>query len=198
SLIDVGTDGDHLADWLNSVGIRRIPFIGLTHNDEDHVHGLPALVQRFRGRVGRVLFLIDRDPDEIPFYLDADGWAARGIIRESGRLETPHRYRPGMGEPLVQEPQTSYRLHCAFPTMQQTEAAVRGASTRGPRLGRGPNDTSGVIRLARPANPDRTRFLFGGDLNYPGWNSMRDARLNLETDVLIAPHHGAPRGETSA
>jgi glyoxylase-like metal-dependent hydrolase (beta-lactamase superfamily II) len=128
SLIDVGTDGNLLADWLASVGVRRLPLIALTHNDEDHVHGLPALVQRYRRRIGRVLFLIDRDPDEIPFYLEAQGWAAGGIAAATGRLETPQHYRPGMGEPLVQEPQTSYRLHCAFPTMHQTEAAIRGAA----------------------------------------------------------------------
>src|SRR5262249_45689864 len=157
-----------------------------------------SLVQRFRGRGGRVLFLIDRDPVEIPFYTDAQDWVSSGVIRECGRLETPLRYRPGMGGTLVQEPETSYPFHCAFPTIQQTEAAVRGTAARGPRLGRGPNDTSGVIRLARPANPDRTRFLFGGDLNYPGWNSMTIAGLDLRTDVLVAPHHGAPRGETAA
>jgi glyoxylase-like metal-dependent hydrolase (beta-lactamase superfamily II) len=168
SLIDVGTDGGRLADWLDSVGVRRIPLIALTHNDEDHVRGLPALVHRYRRRIGRLLFLIDRDPDDIPYYLDADNWAEAGIIEECGRLETPRRYRPGMGESLVQEPLTSYRLYCAFPTMHQTEAAVRGAAAHGPRLGHTPNDTSGIIRLARPANPRRTRILFGGDLHHPG------------------------------
>ncbi len=102
-----------------------------------------------------------------------------------------------MGLALVEEPLTSYRLHCAFPTMYRTESVDRGAPVRGPRLGREPNDTGGVIRLARTANPRRTRVLFGGDLHYPGWHSMRDG-LDLETDVLIAPHHGAPRGDTAA
>jgi beta-lactamase superfamily II metal-dependent hydrolase len=198
SLIDVGTDGDRLADWLGSIGVRHIPLIALTHNDADHVRGLPALIQRYRRRIGRVLFLIDRNPDDIPYYLGAADWAATGIIAEVGRLETPRPYRPGMGEPLVQEPQTTYRLHCAFPTMHQTEAAVRRAAARGPRLGHDPNDTSGVVRLARPANSQRTRILFGGDLNYRGWHSMADAGLDLQTDVLIAPHHGGPRGDTIA
>jgi competence protein ComEC len=198
SLIDVGTDGDRLADWLRSIGVRRIPLIALTHNDSDHVRGLPALVQRYRRRIGRVLFLIDRNPDDISYHLDAENWAATGIIEEVGRLETSRQYRPGMGEKLVQEPQAGYRLHCAFPTMHQTEAVVHGAPARGPRLGHDPNDTSGVIRLARPANPRRTRILFGGDLHYAGWHSMTDAGLDLQTDVLIAPHHGGPRGDTMA
>jgi beta-lactamase superfamily II metal-dependent hydrolase len=198
SLIDVGTDGDRLADWLRSVGVRYIPLIALTHNDEDHVRGLAALVHRYRGQVGRVLFLIDRNPDNIPFYLDAQDWREAGVIAGTGRLETPHDYRPDEEARLVGEPATSYRLQCPFPTMQQTEAAVRGAAVRGPRLGRGPNDTSGIIRLVRPANPRRTRVLFGGDLHYPGWHSMIHAGRNLKTDVLIAPHHGAPRGETAA
>jgi beta-lactamase superfamily II metal-dependent hydrolase len=204
SLIDVGCDGNRLADWLRSVEVHRIPLIALTHNDEDHVRGLPQLVQRFRlssarghPRIGRVLFVIDRDPVDIPFYLDADAWRREGLIEETGRLETPGQYRPSPGGTLIQEPHTSYRLHCAFPSMHQTEAVVRGGSIHGPRLGRDPNDTSAVIRLTRPKNPGRTRFLFGGDLNYPGWQSMREAGLKLRTDVLLAPHHGGPRGETA-
>ena len=197
SLIDVGTDGDQLADWFGSIGVRRIPLIALTHNDADHICGLPTLVQRYRRRIGRVLFLIDRNPADIPFFLDAEDWVATGIIAEVGRLETSRHYRPGMGEPLVQEPQTSYRLLCAFPTMHQTEAAVRGAAAGGPRLGHDPNDTSGVIRLALPANSRRTRILFGGDLHYGGWHSMTDAGLDLQTNVLIAPHHGGPAATQS-
>ena len=198
SLIDVGTDGDLLADWLTSIEVRRIPLIALTHNDADHICGLPALVQRYRLQIGRVLFLIDRDPDSIPYHLDAEVWAATGIIEEVGRLETPRHYLPGMGALLVQEPQTSYRLYCAFPTMHQTEAAVRGSAARGPRLGHETNDTSAVIRLARRSNSERTRILFGGDLHYRGWHSMADAGLDLQTDVLVAPHHGGPRGATTA
>jgi beta-lactamase superfamily II metal-dependent hydrolase len=195
SLIDVGTDGDQLAKWLGSIQVVRIPLIALTHNDEDHVKGLPALIQRYRRRIGRVLFVIDREPlDDIPYYLDAENWAASGLVEEVGRLETPTRANPDMGERLVEEPQTSYRLHCAFPTMHQTEAVVRRAPASGPTPGHGPNDTSGVIRLARPANPKRTRVLFGGDLHYPGWHIMSEAGHDLRTDVLIAPHHGGPRG----
>ena len=89
SLIDVGTDGDQLADWFGSIGVRRIPLIALTHNDADHICGLPTLVQRYRRRIGRVLFLIDRNPADIPFFLDAEelggdrnhrgSWATRNV-----------------------------------------------------------------------------------------------------------------------
>jgi glyoxylase-like metal-dependent hydrolase (beta-lactamase superfamily II) len=104
-LIDVGVDGDALAEWLQSIGVQRIPLIALTHNDEDHIRGLPRLVHRYRPirrrvppRIGRLLFLIDRDPpDDIPYYLDAEQWVATGLVEETGRLETPRRYRPGMG-----------------------------------------------------------------------------------------------------
>jgi hypothetical protein len=202
SLIDVGTDGDRLADWLLSIGVRRIPLVALTHNDDDHVRGLEQLVNRFRPtgrgrpRIGRVQFLIDRDPGRIPFYLDAQDWAQGRLIGQAGRLETPQSSTPNMGTFLIQEPDASYRLHCAFPIFPYSEAVSRGAPTRGARPGRNPNDTCGVIRLARPANPRRTRVLFGGDLSYPGWQKMRDDGCALETDVLVAPHHGAPRGDS--
>jgi competence protein ComEC len=202
SLIDVGTDGDRLADWLHSIGVRKIPVIALTHNDEDHIRGLANLVHRFnppprRGpRVGRVFFLVDRDPADIPFYLDAQSWVQDGLIAQAARLETPNAAPPGMGATLIQEPFATYRLHCAFPLFPYSEAVSRGAPSRS-RTGTNPNDTSGVIRLARQANPGRTRILFGGDLSYPGWQRMRDDGLDLHADVLVAPHHGAPRGSST-
>jgi beta-lactamase superfamily II metal-dependent hydrolase len=203
SLIDVGTDGDRLADWLHAVGVRGIPIITLTHNDEDHIRGLERLVHRFnplprRGPwIGRVFFLVDRDPADIPFYLDTQSWVQDGLIAQVARLETPDAAKPGMGATLIQEPDAAYRLHCAFPIFPYSEAVSRGAPARD-KTGTNPNDTSGVIRLARPANPRRTRILFGGDLSYPGWQRMRDDGLDLQTDVLIAPHHGAPRGNSPA
>jgi competence protein ComEC len=203
SLVDVGTDGNRLADWLHSIGVRKIAVIALTHNDEDHVRGLEQLVYRFnpppkRGpRVDRVFFLVDRDPVGIPFYLDAQSWAQDGLIGRVARLETPDAAPPGMGAILIREPFASYRLHCAFPIFPYSEAVSRRAPSRS-RTGTNPNDTSGVIRLARPANPNRTRILFGGDLSYPGWQKMRDDGLDLQADVLVAPHHGAPRGSSAA
>jgi beta-lactamase superfamily II metal-dependent hydrolase len=201
SLIDVGVEGGRLADWLESVGVQRIPLIAITHNDDDHVCGLPELVWRFRRRIGRLLFVIDRDPaghPPIPFYADAQRWVARGSIVAMERLETPQEFRPGLGHRLIQEPEASYRLYCAFPTMQQTEAVVHRATLLGretPRVN--PNATSGVLRLTRTVNPRRTRVLFGGDLDYRGWQWMVQDGLDLRTDVLVAPHHGAPWGATT-
>jgi beta-lactamase superfamily II metal-dependent hydrolase len=201
SLIDIGTDGDLLADWLDSIGVRKIAVIALTHNDEDHIRGLAKLVYRFNPsprrepRIGQVFFLVDRDPAEIPFYLDAQSWVRDHLIAQVARLEAPDNARPGMGATLIKEPNATYRLHCAFPIFPYSEAVSRSAPSRS-RVGTNPNDTSGVIRLARPTNPRRTRILFGGDLSYPGWQMMVDNGLDLQTDVLVAPHHGAPRGSS--
>jgi len=158
------------------------------------------LVWRFRRRIGRVLFVIDRDPTghpPIPFYTDVQHWVARGSIAATGRLERPYQFRPGLGHRLIQEPDASYRLYCAFPTMQQAEAVVHGTPVIGRTAARvNPNATSGVLRLTRTVNPRRTRVLFGGDLDYRGWQWMVQDGLDLKTDVLVAPHHGAPWGAT--
>lgn len=194
SLIDVGCDGARLAAWLRSIGVVRIPLLVLTHNDQDHIRGLDALVVQYQRKIVQVRYVVDRDPKRISYFTVIQDWVKGGIVKSSQRLETPLESRPGMGATLVREPDTGYRLHCAFPNMHQNEAVLQRAPVRGPRLGRGPNNTSGVIRLALSKEPGRTRFLFGGDLNFPGWRAMSESGLDLSTDVLVAPHHGGPRG----
>src|SRR5437899_2275482 len=104
--------------------------------------------------------------------MDAQRWRNSRWVRSVDLLRTPSASTPGMGATLVEPPTTSYRLHCVYPDVFQHHAVVHRAQQVGPRTGRGPNATSAVVRLARPARPTRTTILFGGDLDFPGWRSM--------------------------
>ena len=67
ALVDCGGDsftdpGDVCADYLNALGRTRLDTLILTHYDDDHVNGLPALFDRLE--VGElVLPAMDRDED---------------------------------------------------------------------------------------------------------------------------------------
>jgi len=198
SLIDLGVDGKRLAIWLDDIGVRRIPLIALSHNDEDHVFGLESVVQAYRRRIGRLLFVVDRPPELIPYWLEAQRWVADGWVGQIGQLDTPAAARPGMGRVLVEPPDVSYRLHCIYPDVFEHYAAAQGAPRVGARTGRGPNATSAVLGLVRPANPSRTRVLFGGDLDLPGWRCLVESGHRLNADILIVPHHGGPRKATAS
>jgi beta-lactamase superfamily II metal-dependent hydrolase len=201
ALIDLGVDGARLVDWLREVNVGYIPLIALSHNDRDHIIGLEEVVRAFRRRIGQLLFVPDRPTARIPYWLEAQNWASQGIIRGTGQLATPRNFRPGMGAVLLGPPQVGYRLHCLYPDVFQQYAVVHGAARPGPQVGRGPNATSAVLGMSRTerpeAQPRRMRVLFGGDLDLPGWHCLVESRHRIAADVLIVPHHGAPRGPTA-
>ena len=197
-VIDVGVDGGKLARWLRSIGVRYLPLILLTHNDDDHIFGLDALVQGFRKRVGTVGFLVDRDPDDIPYWIPAQQWAQNKVIAEVEEIRSRTRAEEPCGRLLISDTDSGYWLYCVYPTVFQHQAAVAGAKTAGPRPRRGHNATSAVFGLATSARPRKWRVLFGGDLDLPGWRCLYDAprpRL-LTADVLVVPHHGGPANPT--
>jgi glyoxylase-like metal-dependent hydrolase (beta-lactamase superfamily II) len=192
-VIDVGVDGTELSRWLRSVGVRYIPLIALTHNDKDHILGLEGLVQGFRRHVGQVRFVIDRDPEDIPFYLPAQQWQVERTIGNVDEIRVPTDADRSSGLILMGPPQCSYHLVCLYPTVFQNRAAVAGAKTVGPKPRKNPNTTSAVMGLSLSSKPRKWRVLFGADLHLSGWRSLVDERKLLSSDVLIAPHHGGPQ-----
>ena len=98
-------------------------------------------------------------------------WVPDRLIAQTVAWKPRMRRHLAWARTSIKEPFATYQLHCAFPVFPYSEAVSRGAPLRS-RTGTNPNDTSGVIRLARPANPSRTRIRSGGDLSYPGWQRM--------------------------
>jgi beta-lactamase superfamily II metal-dependent hydrolase len=202
AVVDVGVDGNKFAQWLRASGVRYIPLIVLTHNDEDHVFGLSDLVRTFQGQIGQILFVVDRDSEDIPYWLDSQHWADQSVIGSVDVLSTPKSAKPSMGRVLLSPPNASYSLHCVYPDIFQNAAAVQRAAKAGARTGHGPNETSGVLGLALPgsagASPQKFAVLFGGDLDYHGWHCLVESGHVTAANVLIAPHHGAPKNATKA
>jgi competence protein ComEC len=195
-VIDVGVDGTQLARWLRDIGVRHIPLIVLTHNDEDHICGLDGLVQGFRRRIGQVRFVIDRGPQDILFWVPAQEWQRDGVIGGIEELRSRTGAAYPRGELLLSPPACNYWLFCLYPTVFEHQAAVQGAEIVGPRPRRGHNATSAVLGLATSAKPRKLRALFGADLDLPGWRCL-DERHDLRADILVVPHHGGPRHPTS-
>ncbi len=196
-VIDVGVDGAALAMWLRSVGVRHLPLVLLTHNDRDHILGLDDLVQGFRKRVGTIGFVVDRDPEDIPYWISAQQWVRDKVVQQVEEV----RAQVGAGEPrgrLLHSDETAgYWLYCVYPNVFQNQAAVSGAKTVGPKPRKGHNATSAVFGFATSERPKKWRVVFGGDLDLPGWHSLADAKRLLTADVFVVPHHGGPRHPTS-
>lgn len=197
-VIDVGVDGAALARWLRSVGVRHLPLVLLTHNDRDHISGLDALIQGFRKQVGTVGFVVDRDPEDIPFWLPVQQWVHDKVVQRVEEVRAQAGGAEPRGRLLLSDATAGYWLYCVYPTVFENQAAVAGAKKVGPKPRRGHNATSAVFGLATSARPRKWRVVFGGDLDLPGWHSLTDAKRLLSTDVFVVPHHGGPRHETSS
>ena len=196
-VIDVGVDGAKLAQWLSSVGVRHLPLVLLTHNDRDHILGLDALVAGFRKRVGTVGFVVDRDPEEIPYWLPIQQWVRNKVVQRVEEVRAQTGATDPRGRLLLSDATAGYWLYCVYPTVFENQTAVTGAKTVGPKPRGGHNATSAVFGLSTSARPRKWRVVFGGDLDLPGWHSLADSGRLLASDVFVAPHHGGPRHETS-
>lgn len=199
-IFDVGVDGDKLARWLWSVGVRRLPFILLSHNDRDHILGLDALVQGFREgrRIGKIGFVIDRSANDIPYWMAAQKWIKSRIVEDVEEILAPAGMAQSRGKVVFADQANGYWLFCLYPTVFQNQAAVAGAAITTPKPRKGHNATSAVFALGTSAKPKKWRILFGGDLDLPGWHCLTDSNRLLASDIFVVPHHGGPRHPNSA
>lgn len=198
ALIDVGVAGKQLADWLKRIGVRRIPLVVLTHNHDDHVKGLAALVEAYAGYIGAVKFVVDQPPGQIPFWTPIQEWLKVGKIGAAGQVDPLDTAEPGQGLRLLDTSLASFQLYCIYPTVFEVSAATHKAPLVGAHPGRGANAASAILRLARAREPDRTIALFGGDLTFRGWRRLDEKGHDLAAEVLVVPHHGSDKGATRA
>ena len=141
-VVDVGVSGARLAHLLrNEFKVRRLLSIVLTHNHDDHIKGLPKLVEAYAGHIGKLWFLLDKDSPP-PFWLPIQRWQKNGNIQSHARLEAPAEVPPGLGAPLVDPVEAGFRLYCVYPTMEQNEAVVHGAEQLGSPLRHDQNATA--------------------------------------------------------
>jgi competence protein ComEC len=172
-LVDGGPDPDRLLVALDAripPWDRRIDLVVVTHPHEDHVGGLPLLVERYR--VGRLLEPGMTGPG--PAYAALETALARRGLR-SGRLAT--------GDQFALD-------DVAFRVLWPDRTAVPPAP---PDTGTGINNVSIVLLGTFGAQ----RFLLTGDTE-EGIDPLLVARGLPHVDVLKVAHHGSRTATTEA
>ena len=193
TIVDVGEKGVRLAQWLQANGVDRIPAILLTHNDADHIGSLTALVQAYKGKIGKLRFVVDRGRKP-PFWFPAQKWAQDGWGQDLDIMGTSVFARPGAGTLLVgADDDVGFRLYCAYPPKIWGIGFLAKFDLLWNFFSGGANQLSAVLRLTPPNANMPTLSLFGGDLDYKGWRYLADSKHDLHTQVLLVPHHGGPQ-----
>ncbi len=155
---------------LMLAGVRQLDAVMISHPDEDHVNGLPGVLDALP-----VKMLLD---PEIP----SDGTEYQKVLHLARRKEIPcYRARAGgtvdLGDGVA--------LHLLAPGPTLLAATTPGGVT---------NNNSIVCLLTYR----RARMLFTGDLELDGERALLDAHADLRADVLKVAHHGSQWGTSDA
>jgi competence protein ComEC len=194
-IVDLGGSGSRLATWLKRIGVRSIASIILSHNHNDHIAGLAAVVEAFAGKVGKVYYVIDQPPNDIPFWTPIQEWLRDKKIRVAAKVCPEDTADPTSGRALLPGAFGGYQLYCVYPTEIELAAVAQGADILGTSSEPGnPNSASAVLRLARTSAPDKSIALLGGDLTFRGWKRLTERGCDLRAEIVVVPHHGSAKG----
>ncbi|WP_020577328.1 ComEC/Rec2 family competence protein [Actinopolymorpha alba] len=170
-VVDTGPDPVAVDRCLSDLGIRRVPYLLLTHFHADHVSGLPGVL---RGRtIGEIAVgPLDSPPGQVSLVR---AWA--------GEAGVPVR-RVGVGEQrqigelrwtVIGPPAAG----AADSPALRSDAPVEGGEEGSPE-----NDASVVIM----AEVRGVRILLTGDIEPPAQEALLRAGADLHADVLKVPH----------
>jgi beta-lactamase superfamily II metal-dependent hydrolase len=168
-LIDVGTRGSPIVDWLNE---RRTPprirAIVLTHNHADHAGALCSIIAEHKTRIGEIWMLADRDVSD---------FRENAVFRCAEEAER-NRFFPirhlTAGQVIWHDDPARIYLRAVYPSFTANV------------LARTPNLTSGLIVLEAQNRP---LIAWPGDLDI---QVVARQFRRLSPRVLNGPHHGAP------
>ena len=180
-IIDVGPASDsQLAHYLIQQRSVVIQNLILTHNDNDHIGALTAILEMEQVTIDKVLFLQDsHNPETIP--LEKILQKAKDVER----LEVPAHQKFQVLDSL----DANYRLVLKHPDFKSNQKAnIRGQA----------NETSAIICLQyfhqqEEANEDdanwRDMAIWAADNRI----SIVVGRCDSNVSLLTGPHHGAPQ-----
>lgn len=172
-LVDAGNSSrdarEVILPYLEQHGIRRLDMVVLTHPDQDHVGGLPEVLQGVA--VGR--FLDSAQPSTNRAYQRSLEVALeRNIPSERARFPTTT---------LDLGPEISAQL------LSPQEPLLRSGESSD-------NNNSVVLRLRF----GETAVLLTGDLEREGEARLLASGQDLRSQVLKVPHHGGSTGSSAA
>lgn len=164
-LIDGGNraDSDTVVNCIRSRGMKRLDILIATHPHEDHIGGLPAVIQTFD--IGQV-------------YMPAVTTTTNAFADMVAAMQAKklHAVAVTGGMVLSLAP-----MAAGQPTLSATFLAPNANSYEDL------NDYSAVLRLVYGG----TSFLFAGDAETVSEREMLAAGYNLRADVLKVGHHGS-------
>ncbi|MBK7820591.1 MAG: ComEC/Rec2 family competence protein [Tessaracoccus sp.] len=174
-LIDAAPDGRDVVACLDSLGVREVPLLILTHYHADHVGGADDILSRYRPRL--VLVRAGAPP----------AWLTEAAIQTGAQLHTPV---PG---------ETITAGEATWRTVSVGEAGALAEGVDEGRDGLGDGEAENDASIVGVAESAGLRVLLAGDAEPVGQaRALRSAALlglDLRADVLKLPHHGSARQE---
>jgi competence protein ComEC len=175
--------GATLVDTLNALQINEIPFVLLSHADEDHIGGVLTLL------LSKVVGTIYLNPDAVKkTEIWQDLRIALAAARRTGRTRV-HTSLTTTESADFEGGSVSLRVVAPYP--EDALGGVGGSSIDGARQYH--NTLSAVIRILHNSHPIA---LLTGDMDTQGLKRIKEEADDLKADILVFPHHGGlPKGD---
>lgn len=174
-VVDAGRSGQRVENrvipYLNERGVERIDYLVLTHPDQDHVGGMPTLLENIA--VGTWV-------DPVIETTNQSYARSLELVLEKG--VTPMRVRRGDTLDLG----SSVRVDVLWPVEPLLMSGSQVES----------NGNSIVLQVSHGT----TRYLITGDLEGRGEELLVELETNeeLRSDVLVVGHHGSRTSSSAA
>ncbi|MBI4437140.1 MAG: DNA internalization-related competence protein ComEC/Rec2 [Candidatus Omnitrophica bacterium] len=154
-----------ITPFLRKKGIHRLDAVLVTHADQDHVGGIPTILETFH-----------------PTYVFESGFPKENVAyrRYQRTIETL-----GLKPILLQRGQKI----TGFPDVHLEVLHPPHPFLSG--IKKEENNNGVVLRLTHGENV----FLFTADIQEDAIRSLEDSKQNLDADILKMPHHGGDLGK---
>jgi hypothetical protein len=185
-----GRDADRIVAAAHAAGLKRIDYVLITHHHDDHVGGVPQLVERIK--VGTFV-------DHGPNLEDSDATRRNYAAYQKAIVGHPHIVAtPGMGLPLK-----GLEVHILSAAGELIDSPLPGAGTanRYCALESAPEDdpTENARSLGLLIRYGNFRFLDLGDLTKKKEQGLVcPNNLIGVADLFLVTHHGADLSNSKA
>ena len=175
--------GSTLKDTLEQLGINEITHLLISHADQDHIGGLIALLNA----PGITIHNVHLNPDAVK---RTEVWFdLRVALRDARATKGTRVYTSLTTEQSGLLTNGDIQLEVLAPTPELALAGVGGLDLKNRKLTS--NSMSAVIRLKFE---DHHLALISGDLDALGLENLLEGAGEIQSEILIFPHHGGNPG----